>query len=148
MKKLNDMLASAKVLALSGLLAWGFSATASAAVDGKAVFEKNCSVCHSLTPPPKSAPPIMPISARYHQRFSSRDEGVRHMADFIKSPSKEKVLADQQAITRFGLMPAMPLSKEEAQAVAEWVWDQNASGQWRPGMGPGRGAGRGGCYQQ
>lgn len=54
-----------------------------------------------------------------------------------------------QAITRFGLMPAMPLSKEEAQAVAEWVWDQNASGQWRPGMGQtGRGAGRSDCEQQ
>ncbi|WP_170181157.1 cytochrome c [Chlorobaculum thiosulfatiphilum] len=123
-------------------------ANASAAVDGKAVFDKNCSVCHSVSPPPKSAPPILPISARYHQRFSSRAEGIKYMADFIKSPSKEKVLADQQAITRFGLMPPIPLSPAELNAVAAWVWDQYTGGSWGPGRGQGRGAGQGDCYQQ
>ncbi|RXK82303.1 cytochrome c [Chlorobaculum sp. 24CR] len=132
-----------------GVLSTGtLSASASAAVDGKAVFEKNCSVCHSVTPPPKSAPPILPISARYHQRFSSRSEGIKYMADFIKSPTKEKVLADQQAITRFGLMPPIPLSAEELNAVSAWVWDQYTGGSWRPGRGQGRGAGQGNCYQQ
>lgn len=142
MNKVNDMLDSLRAIALSGLLALGFSATASAAVDGKAVFDRNCSVCHSVTPPPKSAPPILPISARYHQRFSSRAEGIRHMADFIKSPAKAKVLADQQAITRFGLMPPVPLSPAELNAVAAWVWDQYSGGQWGSGMG------QGGCNRQ
>lgn len=148
MNKINDMLTKAKVLALSGLMLWGFSSTASAAVDGKAVFDRSCSVCHSITPPPKSAPPILPISARYHQRYSSRAEGIKQMADFIKAPSKEKGLADQQAITRFGLMPAIPLSAEELAAVSAWVWDQYSGGQWGPGKGQGRGTGQGGCYQQ
>jgi mono/diheme cytochrome c family protein len=116
---------------------------ARAAVDGKNVFEKNCSVCHSVTPPPKSAPPILPISARYHQRFSSRYEGIRQMAAFIKAPSKEKVLADEQAITRFGLMPPIPLSREELNAVAAWVWDQPANGSWGKG-----GSGSGDCYKR
>jgi hypothetical protein len=66
------------------------------------------------------------------------------MAEFVKSPSKEKVLADQQAVTRFGLMPPIPLSSAELDAVAAWVWDQDTGGNW----GSGRGAGKGGCNQQ
>ncbi len=144
MKHSKKTLGIALAVSIGVLATATLPANASAAVDGKIVFDKNCSVCHSIAPPPKSAPPILPISARYHQRFSSRAEGIKYMADFIKSPSKEKVLADQQAITRFGLMPPVPLSAEELNAVAAWVWDQNTGGNW----GPGRGAGQGNCYQR
>ena len=147
MKNSNKNLAAALAIGI-GVLAAGIPANASAAVDGKAVFDKNCSVCHSVAPPPKTAPPILPISARYHQRFSSRAEGIKRMAEFIKSPSREKVLADPQAITRFGLMPPVPLSAAELNAVAAWVWDQNSSKTWGPGMGQGRGAGQGNCNQK
>ena len=147
MKNSNNNLAAALAIGI-GVLAAGIPANASAAVDGKAVFDKNCSVCHSVAPPPKTAPPILPISARYHQRFSSRAEGIKRMAEFIKSPSREKVLADPQAITRFGLMPPVPLSAAELNAVAAWVWDQNSSKTWGPGMGQGRGAGQGNCNQK
>ncbi len=129
MKNSNNNLAAALAIGI-GVLAAGIPVNASAAVDGKAVFDKNCSVCHSVAPPPKTAPPILPISARYHQRFSSRAKGIKQMAEFIKSPSKDKVLADPQAITRFGLMPPVPLSAAELNAVAAWVWDQNSGKTW------------------
>lgn len=148
MKHQKKTLGLALAISIGALATGTFPETASAAEDGKAVFDKNCSVCHSVAPPPKSAPPILPISARYHQRFSSRDEGIRYMADFIKSPTKEKMLADQQAMTRFGLMPPVPLSPEELNAVSAWVWDQYTGSNWGPGSGRGRGAGKGGCYQQ
>jgi cytochrome c len=148
MKNSNKTFGVALAIGIGVLSTGMLSANASAAVDGKAIFDKNCSVCHSVAPPPKSAPPILPISARYHQRFSSRAEGIQRLADFIKSPSKEKVLADQQAITRFGLMPPVPLSPAELKAVATWVWDQYTGGSWGPGSGRGRGAGQGNCYQQ
>ena len=105
---------------------------------GKAVFEKNCSVCHSVNPPPKSAPPIVPIASRYHQQFPSRAAVVNHMAAFLKSPSKAASRVDPEAITRFGLMSPMALGDAERKAVAEWVWDQ-----YNPGTGRGTGAGRG-----
>jgi mono/diheme cytochrome c family protein len=144
MKHSKKTLGFALAIGIGVLATATLPANASAAVDGKAVFDRNCSVCHSIAPPPKSAPPILPISARYHQRFSSRAEGIKYMADFIKSPSKKKVLADQQAITRFGLMPPIQLSAAELNAVAAWVWNQNSGGNWRPG----RGAGQGNCYQR
>lgn len=97
--------------------------------DGKAVFDRNCSVCHSINPPPKSAPPIVPLSSRYHQQFATRKEGVGHIAAFIKAPDKNKAI-EPQAIARFGLMPPIALPENELQAVAGWIWDQ-----YNPAMG-------------
>lgn len=114
--------------------------SASAAADGKAVFDKNCSACHSIAPPPKLAPPVIPIAARYHQKISSRAEGIKRIAAFVKSPARDKVLADPQAIERFGMMPPVPLSDAELNTVAAWVWDQNTAGV--------RGQGKGGCIKQ
>jgi len=150
MNRMNKFSGGMKIAALSGLLALNFSAPASAEVDGKAIFDRSCSVCHSIAPPPKSAPPILPISARYHQQFSSRNEGIKQMAEFIKSPTKEKVLADQHAITRFGLMPPIPLNDEELNAVSAWVWDQYTGEPWGRGKGNGQGrrAGQGNCNQR
>ncbi|PWW82227.1 cytochrome C [Prosthecochloris marina] len=109
--------------------------------DGEEVFNKNCSVCHSVNPPPKSAPPVVRLANLYHLKFSTKEEGVANMAAFLKKPDHNKAAA-VQAISRYGLMPAIPLSDEELNAVAEWVWDQ-----YDPAMRRGRGAG-GGMRQQ
>jgi len=105
------------------------------ALDGQAIFNKNCSVCHSVNPPPKLAPPIIPLASRYHQAFKTKQEGVKHIAAYLKAPKKQDAI-DQQAITRFGLMPPMALPEAEMNAVAGWVWDQ-----YNPNMGMGRGFG-------
>ncbi len=96
---------------------------ATTAAEGKAIFERSCSVCHSVNPPPKSAPPIMPIAAVYHRQFPDKAEGVKHMTAFMKSPAKDKSKVDPEAISRFGLMPPMALGDAELNAVAGWVWD-------------------------
>ncbi|MBM3162883.1 MAG: cytochrome c [Chlorobi bacterium] len=106
--------------------------------DGKAIFERNCSVCHSINPPSKSAPPIIPIASVYHRQFPSKAAGVSHMAAFMKAPSKASSKVDPEAITRFGLMPPMVLSDAELKAVAAWVWDM-----YNPNAGAGRGRGKG-----
>lgn len=74
---------------LSGI-ASGFSpaAMSAATVDGAAVFARNCSVCHPLNPPPKSAPPVMALANRYHEKFATKQQGVAHMAAFLKKPDK------------------------------------------------------------
>jgi mono/diheme cytochrome c family protein len=115
-----------------------FNAQADAAtdtLDGKAVFVKNCSVCHSINPPPKSAPPIIPLSSRLHLKFQTKAEGVKHIVAFVKMPNRKNAV-DSQAVARFGLMAPIALPEKELQAVAEWVWDQ-----YNPNMGRGRGFG-------
>ena len=108
---------------------------ANTALDGQAIFNKNCSVCHAVNPPPKTAPPIIPLASRYHQAFKTKQEGVKHIATYLKSPKKQNAIY-QQAITRFGVMPTIALPEAELNAVAEWVWDQ-----YNPNMGMGKGFG-------
>ena len=132
-------LAMKRLLLIMGM---GFSLNsvaqaATGALNGKAIFDKNCSVCHSVMPPPKTAPPITPLASHYHQKYSTKKDGVNHLVAYLKSPKKENAI-DPQAITRFGLMPAQPLPDAELRAVAEWVWDQ-----YNPNMGMGRGMGMG-----
>lgn len=118
-----------------GLMFCASAQAAKSTLDGKAIFDKNCSVCHSVNPPPKSAPPIVPMASRYHLQFKSKTEGVNHLVAYLKSPDRKKAV-DPQAVTRFGLMPALQLPEEELQAVAGWVWEQ-----YNPAMGRGRGFG-------
>ncbi len=104
-------------------------------VNGQAIFDKNCSVCHSVNPPPKAAPPIVPLATRYRQAFPAKQDGVKHIAAFLKAPSKNKAI-DQNAVSRFGLMPPIAISEKELQTVADWVWEQ-----YNPAMRGGRGFG-------
>lgn len=123
------------VMAGMGLM---FSASASAVaetLDGRGIFDKNCSVCHSINPPPKLAPPIIPLASRFHIQFKSKTDGVNHIAAYLKLPNKKNAI-DQQAVARFGLMPAMKLPDKELRAVAGWVWDQ-----YNPATSRGRGFG-------
>ncbi|TLU84327.1 MAG: cytochrome c [Chlorobium sp.] len=108
---------------------------ATKALDGQTIFNKNCSACHSVNPPPKLAPPITPLASRYHLSFKTKKDGVNHLAAYLKLPKKEDSI-DPQAITRFGLMPPVALSAAELNVVAAWVWDQ-----YNPAMGMGRGFG-------
>jgi mono/diheme cytochrome c family protein len=146
MNRLLSPLALGLFLGSFGAPLAGTAMATPAHVDGKAVFDRNCSVCHSIQPPPKSAPPVVPLSSRYHLMFQSKEQGVSRMVSFLKAPSREKAVADAQAITRFGLMPAISLSDEKLNAVAGWVWDQYSDGSTGPGSGAGRG--RGNCRQQ
>ncbi len=137
-----------KLLIFTGLgLLFGFSAQASMnPKDGKGIFIENCSVCHSIAPPPKSAPPIMPLASRYHMKFKTKKEGVDHLVAYMKSPNKEKSV-DVQAVTRFGLMPAISMADADLRVVAEWVWDQYNPNMGMGGSGQGRGMGRGRVQQ-
>ncbi len=126
------------VCVLSGI-ASAFSSAAASAVtlDGGAIFTRSCSVCHSVNPPPKSAPPVVPLANRYHLKYQTKAQGVAAIAAFLKKPDRNRAV-DQQAVTRFGLMPVIPLTDAERTAVSGWFWDQ-----YNSSMGGGRGVGGG-----
>jgi cytochrome c len=126
-------------LSILSCIATGFLAANATAKtpDGRAIFDRNCSVCHSVNPPPKSAPPVVPLANRYHLKFQTKEQGVAYMAAFLKKPDKNRAV-DPQAVSRFGLMPAITLTDAERTAVAAWFWDQ-----YNSAMGGGRGFGGG-----
>jgi len=91
---------------------------------GKAVFDKSCSLCHSYGPPPKIAPPMVGISQHYHDNFTDAEteKAIAHMVDFIKNPSKEKSMLLPIGLEKWGLMPAMNLPDGDLRAAAYWIW--------------------------
>jgi len=101
-----------------------FSAFAGSKPKGEIIYDKHCSVCHTKEPPPKMAPPIFGVGMHYHQAFKSKEKAVAHMIDFMMVPDSSKSRVNPRAIRRFGVMPAINLSKADLKIVSEWVWDQ------------------------
>jgi cytochrome c len=91
--------------------------------NGDVLYNKYCSVCHTMSPPVASAPAIKSVAALYRRKYPQKTEGVARIAAFVKLPSLKNAL-DQDAISRFGLMARVPATGKEIQAVAEWLWDQ------------------------
>ncbi|NTV98786.1 MAG: cytochrome c [Chlorobiaceae bacterium] len=112
-------------LLLLGILLFSPSAVSAAEIvlSGTALYNKYCSVCHTLSPPAANAPSIKTIAALYRRKYQQKTEGVARIAAFVKLPSVKNAL-DQDAILKYGLMSRVPASQKETQAVAEWLWEQ------------------------
>lgn len=110
------------ILTLASLLA--------ASMDGKQLLEDKCSSCHMLNSSTKvkqtkiSAPPMWGIMRKLDDNFSSREEAMSFMIDYVMNPSEEKMLFPQAAKKLFGLMPSMrkDLTDEELRAIAEYLY--------------------------
>jgi cytochrome c len=90
---------------------------------GDVLYNKYCSVCHTIATPVSSAPSMKSVAALYRRKYPQKTEGVARIAAFVKLPSLKNAL-DQEAISRYGLMARVPASGKEIQVVAEWLWDQ------------------------
>jgi len=99
-------------------------AALAAAKEAETIYQKNCSSCHSLTPPAKSSPPIIAIAGQYRARYGKKSGAVADMVSFMKEPSIGKSVFGSKTFERFGLMPAISLTDKELEMVSEWVWDQ------------------------
>ncbi len=115
------------------------AATAAAASDGKAVFDKACATCHFERRDPARmkdmiAPPMdmMAVHVREAVR-NDRAAFVQRVVGYIKAPSAEAAV-DANAIQRFGLMPSIrdsypDLTDTDLDAVAGWMYDHYADAQ-------------------
>ncbi|NTW82470.1 MAG: cytochrome c [Chlorobiaceae bacterium] len=105
-----------------GLFFCSSSFAATKPMTGDAIYNKYCSVCHTMNPPPKLAPPLRSIAAMYRGKYSSKKEGVERIAVFIKLPNIKNALAPD-AVRKYGLMSRLPISANDIRTIAEWVWD-------------------------
>lgn len=92
--------------------------------NGQELYARNCQVCHSMRPPAKTSPPIVRLATRYRTVYGNKEDAVKAMVSFMKTPDASKTVLGPQAIRRFGLMPAMSLSDKELEKVSGWLWDQ------------------------
>jgi cytochrome c5 len=144
MRSIRSALVAAGLLgAASPALAGAKDAAERALLEqGRATYDSICFACHTMTPPPRNAPPIVGLAAHLHERFATRDDAVAHIVDYVRAPSAEKSVLPPQAIQRWGVvMPPLALPEAELRAAAAWLWEQyDPAFQHRmPGMGMGMG---------
>ncbi len=94
------------------------------------------------------APPMNKVSARIKYFHPKKEEFVAFVKDYIVNPSKEKALCQKPAIKRFGVMPPVgkSLSKEQLDAVAQWLYD-NFDEKWNDAKMCAAGGAKGGMQK-
>jgi len=93
------------------------------ASDGAELFQENCAVCHGgdAVENERVAPPIVGIRNHYIQQFPEEAEFKAAIADWLKEPDEAKSHMPG-AISKFGLMPALEVSDEDAVQIAEYLY--------------------------
>jgi mono/diheme cytochrome c family protein len=104
---------------------------------GRAVFERDCAVCHSIEPPPVAAPPMSHIARHYRTAEPDRDAAIRRIAAWIAAPSESASALPAHAVAEWGLMPPLALPSQERRAVAAYVMTLGSGQQQRGMMGGG-----------
>jgi mono/diheme cytochrome c family protein len=89
---------------------------------GRVVYETACAQCHTLEPPPLTAPPLAVIARRYHQVIADREDAIEHLVDYTRSPAPEKSRLSQRTIDEWGVMPGINLPEEDLRAVGRYIW--------------------------
>lgn len=96
---------------------------------GEELTKNKCSTCHVLSHPKDMsklvAPPIMGVMRHVKMAYSSKEEAVAFIKDYVLNPSKEKSVCMPQKIKRFGLMPSQKgnVTKEELESITSWLYD-------------------------
>lgn len=126
---------------------------------GRATFETVCVGCHTLAPPPDSAPPMSHVVRHLRRELTELDAFTEHVRTYVAAPAQERSRMPAMAVERFGLMQPLPLGDSILTDVAAYLWtlgEEAAAGsrgmgamggdhgQGGPGMQCGRMGGEGG----
>lgn len=90
---------------------------------GQAVYQVSCSECHTIQPPPLTAPPLADIARRYHELFTDREDALQHLIAYTRSPDLANAKLEQRHLDEWGVMPGVNLPENDLHAVARWVWE-------------------------
>ncbi|MCB1383831.1 MAG: cytochrome c [Notoacmeibacter sp.] len=112
------------------------------AADGKALFEEHCATCHmpaeGASHDDLVAPPIFGVAMKYAQAHGDEAATAQAIKDWIMKPEEGRSVMPQW-VARFGLMPPLELSEDDASAIAAYVATAEFSQPNGPGMGHGPG---------
>ena len=90
--------------------------------DGAEVFQMVCSMCHTVNPPPKAAPPMSHATGFYLRQHETVEAAATAIVAYLKQPDSTRSALPAHAITRFGLMPSQAhLTDVQLGAVARYV---------------------------
>ena len=133
---------------LAAMLLMGQSAVTPGdeAVEGKEVFERVCTTCHTTQPPPNLAPPMAMILRHYGMALGDSAAVRDTLVSWIGSPDASRSMLPAHAVERFGVMAPVDLTPEEIDAVTDYIMTLDADMPRRGMMMQGRmGAGMKQC---
>ncbi len=94
------------------------------AESGAQLFEQHCNACHGTEAkgPDRVAPPIFAIQNHYSDLKDDKDAFVKAIASWILKPDAAKTRMPG-AIRKFELMQAVEMGQDEAEKIAEFVYE-------------------------
>jgi len=120
MKSIKSVLVIASVLAAP--MAFGNSDVEA----GRQLYEKNCAVCHGATGgmdmSKRLAPPMIGVKKHYTKKHPDKASFVAAVKSWLEKPEKGKSLM-KGAIHKFNLMPTIPVSAEDAEKIAVYMFE-------------------------
>ncbi|NPA27424.1 MAG: c-type cytochrome [Epsilonproteobacteria bacterium] len=120
---------------------------AQAQMDGKALFEAKCGVCHKVGDVEDKnsliAPPIDRVMMHVKRSFNDKKEAIEFMKDYVLNPDANKTICP--SIDIFGVMPSMKgsVTDEELDKILDYIYENFPNAQSFQHRGKGRGRGMG-----
>ncbi len=96
--------------------------------NAKSLYKSKCLMCHSTqTVKDKStliAPPADEIMVHVKEAYSSKEDAINFMVDYILKPELSKTLC--ASVDKFGLMPSMAstVTKEQARVISDMMYEK------------------------
>ncbi|MCF6306666.1 MAG: c-type cytochrome [Flavobacteriaceae bacterium] len=95
--------------------------------DGYALMKENCYVCHNpeaVSHDTIIAPPFKAVKMHYMNSYDAKESFVTAMVNWVQNPSEEKALM-KGAVTKFKVMPPLPLETSEIEKIATYIYDND-----------------------
>lgn len=108
---------------------------------GQQVYALVCAGCHTLDPPPDSAPPMRHVARHLRQDLETFEAFAEHVRTYVPAPDAERSRLPAMAIERFGLMDPLPLTEDVLNSAAAYLWSLT-EGEGSRGEGGGHGHAR------
>ncbi len=94
------------------------------ATSGAELVASVCSTCHPNEPPPTLAPPLNMVVGHYVQEHGDASAVQAAVVAWLAEPDPSRSSMPDHAIERFGLMPPIPLTEAQREAVATYLVDE------------------------
>lgn len=93
---------------------------------GKKLMEQQCYTCHSpsASMQERLAPPMIAVKKHYLSEEISKEAFTKAIWNWVENPSEEKTKM-RGAVRRFGIMPYQEFKKEDIEAIANYMFDNN-----------------------
>ncbi len=94
--------------------------------DAKTLIDTKCMVCHGIKDNYDAmlAPPFAHIKKKYSKVYPDKKDFVAAFSSFTVQPSEEKAMMFG-ALKQFKVMPNMGYTKEEAEQIATYVYEND-----------------------